>query len=201
MDLYWKNMRVLYSEQAKDGLPKIFAHYMPAFFFLQGHPKFASVLEPNEKSGSKKKGCKTKMVSQSASVPTLSTRKQPSSAIVNSERLMGRDSAKKKKATESVIEKVTQELVKAVAPHTPQGMENPITKSLQEGLTKANNIMQTMANHQVMSMTPQDVRDHYFEEAFDLINVQARNKRLCLQVENEELALCMKKMEKEQEAL
>ena len=41
--LYWKNMRVLYSEQAKDGLPKKIAHYMPEFFFLQVHPKFASV--------------------------------------------------------------------------------------------------------------------------------------------------------------
>jgi len=49
-------------------------------------------------------------------------------------------------------------------------------KSLQEGLTKANDIMQMMANHQVMSMVPQDVSDHYFVEVFDLVNVQARSK-------------------------
>ena len=68
MDLYWKNMRVLYAEQATNGLPKKILPYMPSFFFLQGHPKFASVLEPNEKSGSKRKGCQTKTVSQSTSL-------------------------------------------------------------------------------------------------------------------------------------
>ena len=76
-----------------------------------------------------------------------STRKQPSSAIVKSKGPIGRDSAKKKKTTEFVIEKVMQEIVKAMTPHTPQGMENPVMKTLQEGLSKANDIMQTMANH------------------------------------------------------
>ena len=70
-------------------------------------------------------------------------------------------------------------------------------KSLQEGLTKANDIMQMMANHQVMSMVPQDVSDHYFVEVFDLVNVQARSKWLCLQVKNEEPTVSMQKLEKE----
>ena len=83
-----------------------------------------------------------------------------------------------------VAEKVTKGRVKAVESKTPQTFDNPIMKSLQEGLMKANDIMQTMAKHQVMSMTPQDVQDHYFVEVFDLINVQARNKQLCLQVKN-----------------
>ncbi len=40
MDLYWKSMRLLYSNQAKDNLPKKFQPYMKAYFFLSNHPKF-----------------------------------------------------------------------------------------------------------------------------------------------------------------
>jgi hypothetical protein len=58
----------MYTQQANDGLPKQFTPYMQAYFFLQGHLKFATVLEANEKSGSKKKWCRTKAVSQSDSL-------------------------------------------------------------------------------------------------------------------------------------
>jgi hypothetical protein len=90
MDLYWKSIRLLYFQQASDGL------YVQAYFFLSNHPKFVSVLEPNERSGSKKKGCRTRGVSDIASPPAFSSsQKFPSSTVVNSERLIGRDSAKK----------------------------------------------------------------------------------------------------------
>jgi hypothetical protein len=80
------------------------------------------------------------------------------------------------KATEFVVDKVAQGSAKATAPHTPQSVNNPVTKSLEEGLSKAIDIIQTMANHQVMSMAPQDVRDCYFVEVFNLIYVPARKK-------------------------
>jgi hypothetical protein len=137
------------------------------------------------------------MVSQSTSLDAEPTGKQPSSAVVNTQHPPIRDSAKKDKATLFVVEKVTKGKVKAVESKTPQSVDNPIMKSLQEGLMKANDIMQTMANHQVMSLAPQDVSDHYLAEVFDLINVQARSKRLCLQVKNEEPTVSMQKLEKE----
>lgn len=56
-------------------------------------------------------------------------------------------------------------------------------KNIEEGLAKANKIMQTMANHQVMSMAPAEIKDRYFSEVFDLINEQSRNKRCRLQME------------------
>lgn len=54
-----------------------------------------------------------------------------------------------------------------------------------------------MANYQIMAMAPPDIREWYFKEVFDHRNMQARNKRLCLQMENEELTTLMKMLEKE----
>ena len=116
--------------------------------------------------------------------------------LVSSQSPMGRDSAKKMKATMFVVDKVAQGIAKAIALNSPQPVNNPATKTLEGGLSKANDILQTMANHQVMSMAPQDIREHYFVKVSDLINVQARNRRLTLEVENEELSLHMRNIEK-----
>ena len=199
MDLYWKSMRLLYSNQAKEGLPKKFSPYMQAYFFLTNHPKFASVLEENEKSGAEKKGYRQRTVSDRTSPEVLnSSRKLPSAAVVNSERPVGRDSAKKKKATDFVVEKVSEGISKAMGV-MPQRSEGSL-KHLEEGLQKANDIMQTMANHQVMAMAPPNIREQYFSEVFDLINAQARNKRLRLEMENEEILMRMKKIDQEKES-
>ena len=72
-------------------------------------------------------------------------------------------------------------------------------KMIQEGMTQANDIMQSMANHQVMAMAPLEIRDQFFSGVFDLINAQARNKCHRLQMENEELALRMMKLRREKE--
>ena len=177
--------------QAKDGLPKKFHPYMKAYFFLSNHPKFGSVLEANKKSGSKRKGCKYKKVSDATSSVSLdSSQKFPSAIIADHEWPVSRDSAKKAKSTDFVIDKVTEAVTDAVAPSNV-GMSS--LKTIKDTLNKANDIMQTMTNHQVMAMAPSDIGDQYFSEVFDLINTQARNKRLRLHLENEELALCMEK--------
>jgi hypothetical protein len=197
MDLYWKSIRVLYNDQATKGLPKNFGPYMKAYFFLSGHPKFASVLEPNEKSGSKKKGYLNKGVSQLTSPAALNySQKLPSTAVVQSERPRGRDSTKKIKATEFVIQKVTEGINSAYHT-TSQETTNTSFKNIEEGLAKANEVMETMARHQVMTMAPPDLREKYFTEVFDLISAQTRNKRLRLQMENEELEMKMKKLEED----
>ena len=195
MDLYYKSMRLLYTNQASEGLPKKFGPYMQAYFFLSNHPKFGAVLEGNDKSGAKKKGCRPKGVSDSSDYRAMSSsQKFPSSSIVNSERPTGRDSAKKSKATDFVIEKVSEGVAMAVA---SQGTSVTSLKTIEDGLSRANDVMQTMANHQVMAMAPPEIREQYFQEVFDFIQAQARNKRLRLQMENEELALKTKKMQEE----
>lgn len=195
MDLYYKSIRMLYTNQASEGLPKKFGPYMEAYFFLSNHPKFGIVLEGNDKSGVKKKGCRPRGVSESSDNQVIrSSRKFPSSSIVNSDRPTGRDSAKKSKATDFVIEKVSEGVAMAVA---SQGSSVTSLKTIEEGLSRANDVMQTMANHQVMAMAPPPIREQYFQEVFDLIQAQARNKRLRLEMENEELALKTKKMQEE----
>jgi len=92
-------------------------------------------LEANEKSGSKKKGCRTKAGSQSTSLSKPeSSQKQPSVAIISSQCPVCRDSAKKMKTTEFVVDKVTQGIANAIAPHTSKSVNNPVMKSLEEGL-------------------------------------------------------------------
>ncbi len=152
MDLYWKSMGLLYTNQARDNLPKKFQPYMKAYFFLSNHPKFGSVLEANDKSGAKRKGCKSKKVSDlSTREPLDSSRKFPSAAIADHERPIGRDSSKKAKTTNFVVEKVTEGVAKAFVPSIDT---HSSLKNIQEGMTQANEIMQSMANHQVMTMAP-----------------------------------------------
>ena len=73
VDLYWKKMRLLYSNQAKEGLPKKFSPYMQAYFFLTNHLKFASVLEENNRNGLKKKGYRQRTVRDHASPDQLNS--------------------------------------------------------------------------------------------------------------------------------
>ena len=154
-------MRVLYTNQATDGLPKKFTPYMQAYFFLSNHPKFVSVIEVNEKSGAKKKGCRSKGASDVTSPPPLSSQKLPSSAVVHSDKPIGQDNAKKTKATEFVINKVTEVIASAIATH-----ETPTSslKTIEYGLSKANKVMQTTANHQVMAMAPPEICEQCFRQ-------------------------------------
>ena len=100
MDLYWKSMRLMYKEQVSEGLPNNFAPYMSAYHFLCQHSKFSEVLEPNKKSGDKKKVCRMPAVNTDSS-------HKPSASLVNSTGPIGRDSTKKKKAAKLVIEVVS----------------------------------------------------------------------------------------------
>ena len=98
--------------------------------------------------------------------------------------------------TDFIVDKVTEGVAKAIATETTRVDNSSSMKNIEEGLAKANDIMQTMANHQVMAMAPQEIKDRYFSEVFDIINEQSRNKKLRLQLENEEMVMCMKKLEK-----
>lgn len=72
-------------------------------------------------------------MSDLSSPAPVNSRKLPSSTIVNSDRPTGRDSAKKHKATQFVVEKVTEGVAGAFGSHQP-----PSLKSLEEGLAQAN---------------------------------------------------------------
>ena len=101
-------------------------------------------------------------------------------------------SAKKVKTTDFIIDNVMEGVAMAVAPETTQVTDTSSIKNIEEGLAKANEIMQSMANHQVMSMALSEMKDHYFSEVFDLINKQSRNKKLRHQMENEKMLIHMK---------
>ena len=51
-----------------------------------------------------------------------------------------------------------------------------------------------------MSMAPTEIHEQYFSEVYDFIQAQARNKRLHLQMENEELALWLRKLEEDRKS-
>jgi hypothetical protein len=121
-----------------------------------------------------------------------SSQKHPSAASVNSQCPVGCDSAKKVKTTDFIIDKVVESVAKAITPETTQVSNTSSMKNIEEGLAKANEIMQSMANHQVMSMALSEMKDHYFSEVFDLINKQSRNKKLRHQMENEKMLIHMK---------
>jgi hypothetical protein len=101
------------------------------------------------------------------------------------------------KATDFIVNKVTEGVAKAIATEMMRVDNSSSMQNIEEGLAKANHIMQTMANHQVMAMAPQEIKYRYFAEVFDIINEQSRNKKLCLQLENEEMAMHMKSLEKD----
>ena len=90
---------------------------------------------------------------------------------------------------ELVVEKVTEKLTQSLAAVNPSAHPPDFFQSLQDGLTHANEIMQTMCNHQVMSMAPSPVRESYLREVFDTIALQATNKKMKIMLENEELLL------------
>ena len=93
-DLYWKSICLLYKQQAPKGLPKNFAPYFKSYMFLSQHPKFCEVLEPNEKSGSKRRGCRQQKNNPSGDKVAGG---KPSSVLTGIEWPEGCDSAKKKR--------------------------------------------------------------------------------------------------------
>ena len=116
MDLYWKSIRLFYSEQATEGLPTKFILYMQAYFFITSS-QFALVLESNEKSGIKRKGCKPKAVSDNLTVSAIELSwKQPRAATrANSQCPVGCNSAKKQRQLISLsirLQRVSQRLLR-----------------------------------------------------------------------------------------
>ena len=67
----------------------------------------------------------------------------------------------KRKGMELVVEKVTEKLTQPSAAVNSSAPPPDFFQSLQDSLTNANDIMQTMCNHQVMSMAPIPVRESY----------------------------------------
>jgi hypothetical protein len=175
MNLYWKLMRNLYSEQATEGLPKNFSPYMRAHFFLCGHPKFALVIESNKKSVIRRKGCKPKVVSDNVTMSAQETPWKQSSSTMIVPRKQGDRFHCWQGCWGHCLGDCTRNY---------KSWNFDFDETVEDGLAKANEIMQTMSNHQAMSIARPEIKDRYFSEVFDLINEQSRNKKLCLQLEN-----------------
>lgn len=60
------------------------------------------------------------------------------------------------KAAEFIAEEMAQGIAKAIAPHISQSINNLAMKTLEEGLSNASDIIQTIANHEIMCRAPQD---------------------------------------------
>ena len=155
-------------------------HWSEQAYFFIGSSQVCIKLESNEKSGMKRKGCKTKTVSENVTMSTTELSwKQPSAASVNSQRPVGRDSAKNRWLLSSLsrrLQKALQRLLHRKLHRLQMHLQWRILKRA-KGLARANDIMQTMANCQVMSMAPPDIKDRHFSEVFELINEQARKDR------------------------
>ena len=97
-NLYWKSICLLYKQQAPKGLPKNFAPYFKSYMFLSQHPKFCKVLEPNEKSGSRRRGCRQQKNNPSGDKVASG---RPSSVLTGIEWPEGCDNTKKEKVRNS----------------------------------------------------------------------------------------------------
>ena len=65
----------------------------------------------------------------------------------------------------------------SLAPTNPQLATADLFKSLEDGLSSANEIMQIMSNHKVMTMAPSPLRKSYLKDVFESISLKATNKK------------------------
>ncbi len=158
----------IYPKQAGK-LPKKIDQYMKAYFFLKEQPKFSHVIK---RSSSDKKRTNS-----------------PASSI---QRPPGRGSAKKLKAVDVVIESVKKSIKSSIATSSDTGATEIL--ELKEGLKKANETMESLVNHQLMTMAPSPIKKKYFDDVFTNILEAEANKKLKLQLEWRWLEINLQKM-------
>ena len=193
MDLYYAQRRKEYCDSARGGLPKNINLYMLAYKFLSNHPKYASVLvSETDIIGRTKKG------SGSGKKPA---RKVPSAAS-RAERPVGRDSAKNQAGMDLVVDKVSKQL-EASMTSTPSDVSanNALFARLADGLSSATNVMSNLANHQVMAMAPESIREQYFSDYIKTMQMEVSTKRQRMELEQEEMKLRREKLEVEKAEL
>ena len=158
----------IYPKQAGK-LPKKIDQYMKAYFFLKDQPKFSQVIE---RSSSDKKRTNS---------PAGSIQQPP-----------GRGSAKKLKAMDVVIDSVKKSIKSSFATSSNTGATEIL--ELKEGLKKANETMESLVNHQLMTMAPSPIKKKYFDDVFANILEAEATKKLKLILERKRLEIDLQNM-------
>jgi hypothetical protein len=143
---------------------------MKAFHFLKDQPKFAQLQDP---------------------LPSDSEKKKPAAKSIP--RPIGRGSAKKMKAVETIVESLKDSM--STTTHPPTSLQT--TKALgnlssdiaelKEGLKKANDTMESLVRHQIMMMAPSPLKSQYFNDVFINISQAESTKKLKLDLERRKL--------------
>jgi hypothetical protein len=139
-------------------LPKKIDQYMKAFHYLKDQPKFAQVYDPPHSS--KEKTCDN---------VTVKSKPRP----------IGRGSAKKQKAMEVIVDS----LKNSITVQPPASLQrNPALEKLssditdlKEGLNKANETMDSLVKHQIMTMALSPIKKQYFKDVF--VNIVRRGDK------------------------
>ena len=183
MDLYYSRMRELYAERVKKmkNMPKRFGDMMAAYLYLSTHDKFKSHFPDNEEPRSLRKVSKA-----SLQAPLAAARPE------------GRDKSKKVKQAEVVFNKMRTEIQSMS--QTSSSTNEQMMKELVGNIKQANETMNVMQKHQVMSLAPSPMKKKYFDDVYAANIMEANTKKqrleleqLRLDIEKEELTV--KKME------
>lgn len=180
MDLYYSRMRELYVLRAKkvSGLPRKFDEMMAAFFFLSTHPKFKVHFPDNEDPRSARKASQASIM-----------------APPRESRPAGRDKSKSKKVIDLTVKQVSDQVTAHLLSSDDSSTKNDeYMTTMITSLKQANDTMQMMAKHQVMSLAPSPQRKKYFEEVYKTNIQEANLKKQKLELEEQRLEIEKEKL-------
>eukprot|EP00956_Cyclotella_meneghiniana_P027228 scaffold60647_cov51-Cyclotella_meneghiniana.AAC.3 len=177
MDLYYTNMRQIYYERSKEvpGIPRKFVEMMQAYKFLKDHSKFLVCFPQGEPPLSAKKMPKMSLASKS--VPP---RKQ---------RPAGRDTEKAKSKVNLVAGQVTSQLKESLLSQKPSNETSSYMSKITELISRGNDTMEAIQQHQIMAMAPSPLKKKYFEDLMAANALSAKNKKQRLELEQQKLLL------------
>ena len=197
MDLYWKNMLDMYKTSPKAWLgsaPSAFGPYMKAYKYLRDKPKFAVVLADSSSSGDGKNNGDN-------------NKKKPSAAVIETPNPPGRNSGKKAKAANMMVQKVAEAIQLSSAKATNDdgsGVASSALKlleSMSDKFDEANECMADAVTAQVMAMAPTPERKEYFTSRINFIKLAQSNQRQKLLLEQKELQIKEAELKQREAAL
>ena len=179
MDLYYKKMREIYNARSVKwgkNVPKSFDLLMPAFKFLQAHPKFEVHFAPNEDAPPSVR-------------KTVTTKRNAAGG--RQARPVGRDKMKTSNTVDFVVHKVSENISKSMnsEPGGSNTKNQPNWDVFTENLVNANRNMEAMVRHQIMSSAPSPQKKKYFEDVMVANTLEAQNKRMKAELEQQQLLI------------
>jgi hypothetical protein len=179
MDLYYKELKQKYKASPdvikSKSLPKSFDHFMLAYKYLKQHPKFGRVID----NGTLGPRSSVKLKKQ-----------RPSDEVVNEPRPLGRDSSKKARGADAIVQQVTKFIAKSNnASANSSSYTIDFMKDMSAKMEEANECMADVANAQLMTLAPTPERKEFFRARSRAINLAESNKLKKLELEQMKLDL------------